>query len=439
MPRDDLKEIPGSYGLPLIGKILQSLAVLRDWRTFYTRRRARYGSDVFKAAAGIESITVVDQKGIEALFDTGKFLKLYGFGALKPPPARVGHIVPTVFTNDDEHGGQKQFLLDLQRRRAPTMFATFDDVAAPYFERWRAAGAFDWGVELNALMSDFLFEWFLGARPDPADVEGWGLQLLPRGVLRLPGQGDAPVVARLERLLQVISSAPKFEEVAAMAAETAGLDGEKTAKQLLFYLGFNAWTGLHSVVRSVIAELTLHPEWQRRTVDEIRGVLEGGPELTLARLSSMPLLDAVIKETLRLHQPAPFAFGRAREDLVLHAGSGSYRVKKGQVVQGVIGCAHRDPAVFENPDAFDPGRFAGGAADRYLIWANGRDVDAPGAGDHMCAGRDVVYLTFKLFFVRLLPAYRWTLTEPPRWGAKIQPANRPATPIVCETFEPRPS
>ncbi len=433
--------IPGSYGWPVFGRLTHTLRFLRGWRAYYDAQVAEHGSTVFRSPAGLDAIVVLDQQGLEVMFDSERIDKLYGFGPLSPPPARVGHIVPTVFANGEDHRRQKSWFLALQAQRLPTIYETFDRVATPWFDRWVEQGTFDWGADLDALYSDFLFEYFLGTRPDPADVAGWGYQLLPRNPLRFPGQGDAPVVARMERLLKVIRSAPRWAEVAQQAQELAGLDEDAASKQMLFYLGFNAWTGLGSVTRSAIGEWDGHPAWADRTRAEVRGALEqhgwnAGP-LSTPILRSSPCIRNTLRETLRLHQPAPFAYGKARKDFVLESRSGRFEIREGEVIAGVLGYAQRDPVVYSRPHEFVAERFEQEEAQHGLVWAHGRETSSPSATDKMCAGRDVVYLVLHQFLARLLGGYRYQLAERPViWSdVKLQPANRPVTPILAARFE----
>lgn len=53
-----------------------------------------------------------------------------------------------------------------------------------------------------------------------------------------------------------------------------------------------------------IAELVNHPNVQSKLRDEISTILEGSP-LTESDLHRLPYLQAVVKETLRLHTPIP--------------------------------------------------------------------------------------------------------------------------------------
>lgn len=437
--QENLKEIPGTYGLPFIGFIQQGLLFKNNWRGFLNERRDQYNSNVFRSNAGIKAITILDYQGIQALFDTDNIAKLFGFGPLKPLPVRIGNITPTVFTNGAIHARQKDFLLSLLRQRSQDLLSDFDRIATPYFQKWEQLdNNFDWGQELNALLSDFLFEWLVGAKPDIKDVENWSLNVLPRDLIKLPWK-STPVVESLNRLITLIQSGVHFKTITSLAESSAlELDQQDIAKQILFYLGFNAWAALHGLTRSVIGELTLHPDWHQKARNEIQEVLQKDKELDLASLQKLTIVKAIIKETLRLHMPAPFAFGKARKDFVIHSSSGQFLVKEGEIVNGAISHAQRDPNVFSEPDVFDPSRFTNPekTMDQYLIWANGQDIHTPSPTNRMCPGRDLVYLIMQLFLVKLLSNYSWDLTNSPQWNEKeFQSANRPDIHFECLSFE----
>ncbi|MFS8067105.1 MAG: hypothetical protein ACMG6S_12100, partial [Byssovorax sp.] len=256
-PSPVAQEVPGSHGFPLIGFVSELLEFKRGWRAYYASRQKKHQSTVFRSEVGIKAVTVTDLRGLEVLFDTEQVSKSYGFGPAIPKHDLVGHIVPTVFTNGAEHEDQKRFVLELLRRALPSLITTFTAITTSHIERWATAETpFDWGASGDALFSDFLFTWLLGTRPDPADVALFIAEILSP----LPFETTPPSMPRLrrgrDRLLAVIQGAPRFAEAAELGRSLAGLDEQTTAKQLLFYLCFNAWAGLHGAFRSLLAELT---------------------------------------------------------------------------------------------------------------------------------------------------------------------------------------
>jgi len=95
------------------------------------------------------------------------------------------------------------------------------------------------------------------------------------------------------------------------------------------------------------------PKWLEKLQQELETVL-AAREPTAADLASLPILRAVIDETLRLYPPAYTLFLRQAEEDVDLLG---IQVRKGDLVQVVPFITQRDPRFFNNPNAFDPSRF----------------------------------------------------------------------------------
>jgi cytochrome P450 len=73
-------------------------------------------------------------------------------------------------------------------------------------------------------------------------------------------------------------------------------------------------------------------------------------------MEKSPLLDQVIKESLRLYPPIHIGNRRVAESLRLEEGD----IAAGERMFYSIYLTHRDPAIWENAEAFCPERFAHG-------------------------------------------------------------------------------
>jgi cytochrome P450 len=104
-------------------------------------------------------------------------------------------------------------------------------------------------------------------------------------------------------------------------------------------------------------------------------------------------LDAVIDESLRLEPAAAVIDRYATADVTL----GGAQIARGDLVRLSISAANRDPAVFPDPDAFDPGR------------SNLRRHVAFAQGPHVCVGVHLARLEARAALTALLaglPALR---------------------------------
>lgn len=91
------------------------------------------------------------------------------------------------------------------------------------------------------------------------------------------------------------------------------------------------------------------PELQRALEDEVAG-LGGGQDRTLtdARLEELPLLGAIVEETLRLYGAAPMPLPR----IVPEGGVrlGEYFLPAGTNVATQAYTMHRDPEIYRDPE-----------------------------------------------------------------------------------------
>jgi cytochrome P450 len=149
--------------------------------------------------------------------------------------------------------------------------------------------------------------------------------------------------------------------------------------------------------------LSRHPEARRRLFDEI-DALPGDPDAS----SELPYTDAVAMEALRLFPPA-YALPRvAVHDTTL----GPYDAPVGTQVVVWVYHAHRDPDVFEQPEAFRPERFLEGKPPASFI--------PFGAGTRMCIGAGFARLELRLLLATI--ARRWALHSEP--DQQVEPLAR---------------
>jgi cytochrome P450 len=98
--------------------------------------------------------------------------------------------------------------------------------------------------------------------------------------------------------------------------------------------------------------LGAHPDALARVRDEVDNVIgdaEPAPELT----HQLTYLEMVLKETLRLYPPIHMGNRQAQANLDF----GGYHIPRSNRVMLSIYASHRDPAHWDEPDAFRPERF----------------------------------------------------------------------------------
>lgn len=163
--------------------------------------------------------------------------------------------------------------------------------------------------------------------------------------------------------------------------------------------------------------LAQHPHVAEKLHAELDAVL-GGRAPTPADLPRLPYADRVIKESMRLYPPA-WAIGReAARDVEL----GGVPIPKGTQLWIVQWALHRDGRWFEDPDRFDPDRWAGDLHKRIPKYA----YFPFGGGPRMCIGHAFATMEAVLLLATFAQRFRMELV-----------AGHPLKPLPAITLRPK--
>jgi cytochrome P450/NADPH-cytochrome P450 reductase len=191
------------------------------------------------------------------------------------------------------------------------------------------------------------------------------------------------------------------------------LDFENIRYQLITFLiaGHETTSGLLSFATYFLVS---HPEVLAKAVEEVDRVLGRDPDYrpSFKDVGELKYLNRVLRETLRLWPTAP-AFARTPyEDTII---GGRYEIKKGDELLVLLPSLHRDPAVWKDPEVFDPERFAAGAEDKIPEYA----WRPFGTGSRACIGQHfamveatvALALILKHFEIKGDPNYQLKIKE----------------------------
>jgi len=182
----------------------------------------------------------------------------------------------------------------------------------------------------------------------------------------------------------------------------AGLSDEVIRDQMLTMLiaGHDTSTAL---LAWVFAMLGQHPEIHVRLVDEVDS------------LEKSPLLDQVIKETLRLYPPIHIGNRIVAEEMEF----GENQIPAGERMFYSIYLTQRDPTVWERADEFRPERFAHGRKTPPMSYI------PFGGGPRACIGAAFGQAEARLVLTRLLRGFRFEPLNADRihahMGATLEP------------------
>lgn len=156
----------------------------------------------------------------------------------------------------------------------------------------------------------------------------------------------------------------------------------------------------------VMAELVLNPDVQANVRRELDLIL-GDETVKDADVAKLSYLQAVIKETLRLHLPGPLLSWARLSTSDVHLSNGMVVPANTTAMVNMWAITH-DPNIWNEPLAFKPERFlkSHGGAD---VDVRGGDLRlAPfGAGRRVCPGKNLGLVTVSLWVANLVHHFEW--------------------------------
>ncbi|XP_020577585.1 cytochrome P450 CYP71D312-like [Phalaenopsis equestris] len=140
-----------------------------------------------------------------------------------------------------------------------------------------------------------------------------------------------------------------------------------------------------------MSEIIRHPRVTHKLQQELRTALNGKPKIEEKDTINLPYLNMVLKETMRLHPPAPFLVPRHCEQTMQLDG---YTIPANSRVILNAWAIMRDQSYWEDADSFRPERFEDAAKaaeckDAYIPFGGGRRV-CPGINFGMRSMENVI-------------------------------------------------
>ena len=395
---------PGSIGL-------LPLAPCRDDR-FYAGQARAHGP-LFKAGATFPypslrpMVCVAGQTRARALFrDQAEAL------AVAPAP-RFNRLIPRGFLRYMAPSDHKHYRRILQAALSPALIERTDAQIAAQVrqscdamaEACQTKGAE--GIAPRAPITDMLFALFLvlffGIGRDHGAYDRLRHDL-PRIGIRprlwpASARRDDAVLAAVGTVLRdqantvaTDGTAPASVLAALVQAEPAAVQDDTVLRNLIYMVE----TGRHDLgglLRWMLKLLGDNPQWLARLRAETdrRGDTPPGADSSLA--------DRIVKECLRLEQ-SEYLFRRITRDIRFDG----FRLPKGWVLRICVREGHRDAAVFDRPDDFDP--------DRFLDTAFPSGAYAPfGIDQHRCLGVTLIEAVGRHFVTVLARNFDWSVAH----------------------------
>jgi len=234
----------------------------------------------------------------------------------------------------------------------------------------------------------------------PVDLPGMPLHRL----LRLSERVESDILAMIARKQATLGG---DRDVLAMLIQARDEDGGGLSDAeligqatVLFIAGHE--TSSNALTWTLLL-LSQHPRVLGELYEELSGALRGGAP-SVEQLDHLPLLDRVIKESMRLLPPASLSLRVSTAPFEL----GPYQLPRGATVFFSQYITHHMPELYPEPERFLPDRWLAinPSAYEYLPF---------GAGPRMCIGATFALLEIKIALALILQRCRLEL----RPGARI--------------------
>lgn len=448
--------LPGPRALPVLGPGLELLRFVQDPIEHVGALFRRYGP-IARLAVGSRTrivSTEPDVPGTVFLFgpelnrslltNHADFHKcaltgpLYPREPLTPRTRPLTRMLTGLFhVNENAHREQRRLLMPaFHRSRIESYLAEVVLVTEQLLEEYRIGSVRDLRPDMMRvtlrIATATLFGTDLGelGLSIGHDLERWGMSLraaniLPFDLPFLPYREWLNLSCAIDRKIRAVIAQKRQDpgsrrDMLSMLLETRDEQGGGLSEdELIGHAGVIFAAG-HETSSNALSWtlflLTEHPRVTENLYDELWGRLHGGAP-TLEDLNELPLLEAVVKESLRLFPPAPLNHRITARDTEL----GEYPIPKGTEVLSSIYHTHRMPEFYAEPARFlperwrnlDPGPYA------YLPFSS---------GPRMCIGATFALFEIKVVLALLLQRFRLELVPNQRidryFGITLAPSPR---------------
>lgn len=154
---------------------------------------------------------------------------------------------------------------------------------------------------------------------------------------------------------RLASNEPKGDLLDTLIAASAEEEGGFSAENIIHEMNSVIFAGHETTAMTLtwlFHILAQNPYLEQRARAEVESVLGNRPA-TLTDLDSMPFINNLIQETMRLYPPVYVTLREADSDQTL----GDYNIPAGTELLANLRGLHRDPRHWEDPLTFNPDRF----------------------------------------------------------------------------------
>lgn len=440
--------LPGPRPVPLVGARGNLLPFIRNPLDYMSRLYQSYGEVVSLARGTTEYVFAFSPEyNRQVLGNTTLFYNLDA--STSPLCIPRNSSLSRLFAglsqmNGDRHRRQRQLMMPaLQKKRLDDYYGDIVAVTEQWLAGWRVGQQRDLFEEMRGLTLSIAVKTLVGVSPDRGGramcrlLESWqGLVFSPPAILLpfdLPGSPYRRLLTLSERLEAALrelisrkrAEGPGRDALSALMQAHDEDDGRMTDDELVGQTNFLFMAG-HATTASALTWtlflLDQHPRALNDLLDECDAKLHGG---TPAReqLDELPLLEAAIKESIRLLPPVLWWSRVSTAPFYL----GGYEVPEGARVISSAYVTHRLADHYAQPDKFIPERWRTFSPDPYAYLPFS-------AGPRACPGAAFAMVEMKLILATILQRYRTSVRPraPVDLGGLMLSSPRRGLPVLIE-------
>jgi retinoid hydroxylase len=426
--------MPGNTGLPLIGNTISALTKLEQ---FYWERYQQHGN-IFKVSMpglfdNIACLVGPEANRLVFKDEADKLSSRLGNKFLAPilSPDMV------LMQDGQQHRISRKLILPVFLPQAiASYFDTIQAVVTDTIDDWGKQGTIDLSAELHKLTLKMVVKIFLGSEKtsEIEQVSEWFTILVDSlngaikwdNPLTMHGRGQAARRKIFDYVRQTIAERSargdleQSTDVLSLLLNTIDEDGNRFTEAQVINQAIGFLFAGHDTTSSLMSwllfELGNSLEWRQKLRDECQQVMGDHP-IALSQLRQLPNLTNTIKEGERMYPPGFIICRMATADIEY----GGYLIPAGWYVCIFPMMTHRMPEIYQDPDTFDPDRFA---PPREEDKKQPYSLIGFGGGVHSYIGVELAQMEMKVILSTLLQKYDWTVTPT---TAEIAPVRKPFT------------
>lgn len=425
--------LPGPRHIPLVGWRAYALPFFSDPLGYMLKLQQSYGNVVAWDQQNQFIVFAFGPEYNRQLFSDQELFFADPFGNL---PAPEGSALVTLRSgllnmNGGKHKQQRRLMMPaFHKKQVETYRDDMVVLTQRVLDSWYEGQPLDIAAEMRKLTMSIATKTLFGldVPPDAESIGGvisrmlelltsTSVNVLPRNLPGTTYREMLGVAERLESTIKELIARKRAQntdsaDVLSMLIHARDEDGSAMTDVELVAQAYTLFVAGHETSSNALTWtlflLSQHPRILNDLRDELAGVLRGGPP-TVEQLNQLPLLERVIKESMRLLPPASFGSRNSTAAFKL----GPYELPKQTFVIFSQYVTHHMPELYPQPERFLPERWERIAPSLY-------EYLPFGAGPRMCIGATFAMMEIKLALAMILQRYGLMLAPNARIARSIK-------------------